>query len=380
MKAAVGYLRVSTREQGRSGLGLAAQRHDIETFAAKEGLSVQAWHQDIQTGAGRDALLLRAGLATALRAARSARCPLIVSRLDRLSRNVHFITGLMEHKVHFMVAALGRDCDEFTLHIYASLAQQERTMISERIKVALARSRNTHQLGVRNPSMRSKAFRRRLQAAAATALRNAAQERAEAYRVHIEWALSQPGRAGQPITFRGAGQRLNALHIPSPMGGRWESTNVSNMAVRLKLREKPVKFSRTALQARVLEIWKQRPDCTVAQLIARMRPSQPIGTTRAEFYLRNCRHAAAQRSPVQQQMRWPVDRKTASRIRISALWQRHPHFTARQIIDRLGPKHVEKVPWVQQMLRKCWRTSARPTPQQWLIGRRRYNPHRGAGG
>jgi DNA invertase Pin-like site-specific DNA recombinase len=57
---------------------------------------------------------------------------LIVSRLDRLLRNVHFITGLMEHRVHFVVAALGRDCDEFTLHIYASLAEQERKLISER--------------------------------------------------------------------------------------------------------------------------------------------------------------------------------------------------------------------------------------------------------
>jgi DNA invertase Pin-like site-specific DNA recombinase len=71
MKDAIGYLRVSTREQGRSGLGLAAQRHDIETFGAKEGISITGWHQDIQTGAGRDALSLRPGLATALKAARA---------------------------------------------------------------------------------------------------------------------------------------------------------------------------------------------------------------------------------------------------------------------------------------------------------------------
>jgi DNA invertase Pin-like site-specific DNA recombinase len=58
----------------------------------------------VQTGAGADALLLQPGLATALKEAKAARCPLIVSRLDRLSRNVHFITGLMEHKVHFVVA------------------------------------------------------------------------------------------------------------------------------------------------------------------------------------------------------------------------------------------------------------------------------------
>jgi len=83
-------------------LGLEAQRHDIEVFAAREGFAVKSWHQDVQTGAGANALLLRPGLATALKEARSARCPLIVSRLDRLSRNVHFIS-LMEHRVHFLV-------------------------------------------------------------------------------------------------------------------------------------------------------------------------------------------------------------------------------------------------------------------------------------
>ena len=115
MQSAIGYLRVSTRKQGRSGLGLAAQRFDIEAFGAREAFSVKSWHQDVQTGAGKDALLLRPGLAAALKEAKAARCPLIVSRLERLSRNVHFITGLMEHKVHFVVAALGKDCDDFTL-------------------------------------------------------------------------------------------------------------------------------------------------------------------------------------------------------------------------------------------------------------------------
>jgi hypothetical protein len=107
-----------------------AQRSEIEAFGAREGFSVKSWHQDALTGAGADALPLKE--------ARAARCPLIVSRLDRLSRNVHFITGLMEHRVHFIVAALGRDCDDFTLHIYASLAEQERKMMSERTKAGLA--------------------------------------------------------------------------------------------------------------------------------------------------------------------------------------------------------------------------------------------------
>jgi DNA invertase Pin-like site-specific DNA recombinase len=107
MKDAIGYLRVSTTEQGRSGLGLAAQRIDIEAFGSREGFVIKNCYQDIQIAAGKDELSLRPGLAAALKQARAVRAPLIVSRLDRLSRNVHFITGLMEHKIHFVVAALG---------------------------------------------------------------------------------------------------------------------------------------------------------------------------------------------------------------------------------------------------------------------------------
>ena len=73
MKESIGYLRVSTREQGRSGLGLAAQRFEIEAFGMREGFTVQSWHQDVQTGAGKDASLLRPGLAAGLKEARSAR-------------------------------------------------------------------------------------------------------------------------------------------------------------------------------------------------------------------------------------------------------------------------------------------------------------------
>jgi DNA invertase Pin-like site-specific DNA recombinase len=239
MKGAIGYLRVSTKEQGRSGLGLAAQRQEIEAFSAHEGFCVKRWYQDIQTGVGKDALLMRPGLAAALKEARAALSPLIVSRLDRLSRNMHFVTWLMEHKVHFLVAALGRDCDNFALHIHACLAEQERAMMSQRIKAALARSPNRHKLGLRNPAMFSKGFRQRLQAAARAALRKAAMERAEAYRIHIEWALSQAGLHGRPISFNRAGEKLNELQIPSPMGGRWRSNNVAPIAVKLKLREKP---------------------------------------------------------------------------------------------------------------------------------------------
>src|SRR5882672_9119444 len=217
MKNAIGYLRVSTREQGRSGLGLSAQRFDIEAFGSREEFGVKSWYQDIQTGAGKDAILLRSGLAAALKEARLARCPLIVSRLDRLSRNVHFIAGLMEHKVHFVVAAFGCDVDHFTLHIYASIAEQERKMISERVRAAtlIAKSQG-RKFGLQ---LRSKSWQRRVSALGRAALVKEANDRAEGYRVYVEWALKQPGRAGRPISFRSAAIRLNQRNIETPLGG-----------------------------------------------------------------------------------------------------------------------------------------------------------------
>lgn len=185
------------------------------------------------------------GLAAALKEAKSVRCPLIVSRLDRLSRNVDFISGLMDRRVHFMVAALGRDCDAFTLHIYASLAEQERKMISERTKAGLARSKKKLGLLLKH----SKAFRRRLRALSDAAAHKAAMERAEAYRVHIEWALSQPGSYGKPIAFTAAAEKLNQQHLQSPRGGRWYGNHVASMACRLGLRARMVRVSGEVLQA-----------------------------------------------------------------------------------------------------------------------------------
>lgn len=371
MKDAIGYLRVSSQEQGRSGLGLAAQRHDIETFGAKEGFAIKAWHQDIQTGAGKDALLLRPGLATSLKAARAAHCPLVVSRLDRLSRNVHFITGLMEHKVHFVVAALGRDCDDFTLHIYASLAEQERKMFSERIKAALARVRAKNPLGLRQK--RSKAFRRRLQILAAAGKRRAAMERAQAYRIHIEWALDHPGPGGKPISFNAAAEKLNAQGVRSPMGGWWQSGNVADIACRLGLREPPVAVPLEVLQARVLAIWKKDPEVTTPQVMARMGEGFSVGSCRAEALLRHCRETAVRRNTLQRRVGWPIDRKTVARLAIAALWRRQPAISARQVVKQLGSKHPLKIPWVQQVMRECARASGTQNREERRIGRRKYS-------
>ncbi len=371
MKTAIGYLRVSTQEQGRSGLGLAAQRHDIETFGTKEGMSVKSWFQDIQTGAGRDALLMRPGLAAALKEAHILRCPVIVSRLDRLSRNVHFITGLMEHKVHFVVAALGRDCDAFTLHIYASLAEAERRMISERIKAALARSKKP--LGLRNPSKRSKAFLRRLRANSNAALRKAAMERAQAYRVHIEWALASRDRWGNPISFSGAAEKLNREHLPSPMGGRWSWRTVRDIALRLGFPYRAAYMPTDLLRARVDTVWRKHPEWTARKLIAFLALESSVGIVRMWLAVRRSRESMARKSSMHRRCAWPVDRYTATRIRISAIWKRHPEWSAREVIKRLGPERPVRRQWVQNILSDCFQASAGLNAEQRRIGRRFYN-------
>jgi len=93
---------------------------------------------EIETGKGADALERRPELAAALADARKAKCPVLVAKLDRLSRDVHFISGLMSHRVPFIVAELGADADPFMLHLYAALAEKERRLIGERTRSALA--------------------------------------------------------------------------------------------------------------------------------------------------------------------------------------------------------------------------------------------------
>ena len=123
---------------GRSGLGIDAQREALGRFAASEGFELVRVFVEIETGKGADALDRRPQLAAALNDARRQRCPVAVAKLDRLSRDVHFISGLMAHRVPFLVAELGSDVDPFILHLFAALAEKERSMIAARTKAALA--------------------------------------------------------------------------------------------------------------------------------------------------------------------------------------------------------------------------------------------------
>jgi hypothetical protein len=95
------YVRVSTSQQGRSGLGIEAQRRALQQFAKAEGLELTREFVEVETGKGEDAIDRRPQLKAALAAAKKFKCNVAVAKLDRLSRDVHFISGLMAHRVPF---------------------------------------------------------------------------------------------------------------------------------------------------------------------------------------------------------------------------------------------------------------------------------------
>jgi DNA invertase Pin-like site-specific DNA recombinase len=220
LKPIVAYARVSTSQQGRSGLGIAAQRETVSRFARDEGFEVIAEFIEIETGKGSDALDRRAQLGGALAKARALRCPVAVAKLDRLSRDVHFISGLMAHRVPFLVAELGPDVDPFVLHLYAALAEKERALISGRTRLALAAAKAK---GVKlgNPKIEA------AQGAAVGAVKAEA-NRAASNVLPIITEIRKTGAT----TLRAIADALNARGVPTPRGGRWHAMSVRNVLAR----------------------------------------------------------------------------------------------------------------------------------------------------
>lgn len=220
MSAIVAYYRVSTGKQGRSGLGLEAQREAIMRFAEAEGAEVVAEFTEVETGKGSDALDRRQQLRSAIEAARRLRCPVAVAKLDRLSRDVHFISGLMSQRVPFVVAELGLSADSFTLHLYAALAQKERDMISARTKAALAAAKARGQtLG--NPRI----------AIARQSASHATKAIADEHAARVLPVIREIEAAGVK-TLRGIAEALNARGIQTARGGRWAAQTVANVRGR----------------------------------------------------------------------------------------------------------------------------------------------------
>lgn len=215
VKAAIAYTRVSTSAQGRSGLGLEAQQAALARFADAEGYRIVGTFQEIETGKGADALDRRPQLAAALKAAKKAKAPIIVAKLDRLSRDVHFISGLMSHRTPFIVAELGADADPFMLHLYAALAEKERRLISQRTRDALAAKKAQ---GVKLGGLNAKGIENR----------DAAAERAKA----LAPIIAELQAAGIS-SLRGIAAALNERGVTTANGGQWTAVQVRRVIDRL---------------------------------------------------------------------------------------------------------------------------------------------------
>jgi len=217
----VAYYRVSTDKQGRSGLGLEAQRVAVEAHVAGARGAVYAEFLEVESGRKRD----RPQLAAALTAARVHRAVLVIAKLDRLARNVHFVSGLMESGVEFVAADMPT-VNRLTVHILAAVAEEEARMISARTKAALTAAKAR---GVRlgNPNLLAGSP---AQARAANAVRISwAQARAADVLPFIE----QARRAGA-ITLQQLANALAARGIPTPSGrGKlWHPVQVARIIAR----------------------------------------------------------------------------------------------------------------------------------------------------
>lgn len=214
MKQVVQYRRVSTSEQGRSGLGLEAQANTIANFCTAEGLEVAAEFQDVASG--KLPLTGRPGLAAALAMASKLKCPVVVSKLDRLSRDVAFVSGLMSRGVPFVVAELGAETDPFILHLYAALSEKERKLISQRTRDALAPMVGTGALGNKTNLTQAQARGQAGNVAASLAF-------GQCLLPTID-ALMAGGKSLNAIAVQ-----MNAMNVPTMRGGRWTAKAVSRV-------------------------------------------------------------------------------------------------------------------------------------------------------
>jgi DNA invertase Pin-like site-specific DNA recombinase len=211
----VAYYRVSTQEQGRSGLGLEAQEQAVRDYLNGGAWDLVGAFTETETGKGSNALAKRPQLRAALDAARKAKATLVIAKLDRLARNVAFIAGLMETGVPFVAVDMPH-ARPFELHIHAALAEEEARRISERTQAALAaaKTRGTA-LGKHGKVL-------------AERHRAAAVERA------LPLAETFASLRAEGLTMRQMVAALNERGVPSPAGGAWHLANLHRAMKRIE--------------------------------------------------------------------------------------------------------------------------------------------------
>ena len=217
MEGFVTYTRVSTREQGKSGLGLEAQERDIDLYLEKHAgqpYEVIGTFCDVESGKRDD----RPELTKAINLARETGATLLVAKLDRLSRKVSFISTLMEDKKLAFKVAMFPYASKFELHIYAALAEQEREFISMRTKQALAavKARGV-KLGGARPNSQAR--------------HDAVKAQADQAALKVSKLIKDHRSSGR--SYRYIAEQLNNLDVATAKGGRWFASTVRNYDLRV---------------------------------------------------------------------------------------------------------------------------------------------------
>jgi DNA invertase Pin-like site-specific DNA recombinase len=216
----VSYLRVSTAKQGRSGLGLEAQRKAVEDFLNGGDWRVVKEFVEVESGKKAD----RPQLAKALRACRLFGAKLVIAKLDRLSRDAHFLLGLEKAGVDFVAADMPH-ANRLTVGIMAMVADEERRMISARTKAALAAAKRR---GVKLGGDRGAQLTAKQRAAGRAVLI----ERAEARAADLSDIVKELQASGA-TSLRAIAEGLNTRGIPTARGGKWSSVQVMRVLERL---------------------------------------------------------------------------------------------------------------------------------------------------
>lgn len=213
------YYRVSTQQQGRSGLGIDAQRAAIAAFVAGDDWELVGEFEEHESGNGSNALDRRPQLRAALVLCKKQRATLLIAKLDRLARNVHFVTGLIEAGIDFVAVDMPT-ATKAMLQIYAVMAEHERDQISARTKAALAAAKARGvRLGVTGSANLGNHVQARVSASATFSGR-------------LRALLGDLRAAG--LSQRAIVTRLNDLGVTAPRGGAWSLVQLQRVLARLR--------------------------------------------------------------------------------------------------------------------------------------------------
>ena len=217
MSKFVAYYRVSTDRQGQSGLGLDAQRHAVAQHIGQAELVAE--FTEVESGRKND----RQQLAHALSLAKRTKSVLVIAKLDRLARNVHFISGLLESNVPFVCADMP-EADRTFLQMMAVFAEHEARKISERTKAALAQVKaQGRKLGCPTPQIGS--------AQGVESIKQKAGDYAQRVAPIVKDIMAKSGAT----TLREIAQALTSRGVQTPRGNtEWHASQVSNIIIRIK--------------------------------------------------------------------------------------------------------------------------------------------------